>query len=321
MLSAALACEESSPEDFRTRETKAYAVTDSMGATPRNHHVIPVTARASLIENSGATMSIEQPGVLFTINDSGSEPVLFALDTTGADRGAWRISNARNVDWEALSSGPCTLPAADPVSVQRVTRCLYIGDVGDNEAKRSFVQIYQVPEPVAQDGGYTGTLTARALTFTYQDGPHDVEAMFIGTDGSVNLITKRAMRNWRASLRPALIFTIPVSAWHSDERVTAMLTDSLPIIPGSAIQRTITDASLSWDGTLLAARTYRQVYVMAMDTATRRVARRAARVCNVFNLDERQGEGMTWFLGTRRLLLTSEGRGEPMHVIDCPLPR
>ena len=315
------ACAEPSEDQFRQQETRAYSATDSMGAIPQNHHVIPVAARQELVENSGATMSVEQPGVLFTINDSGNEPVLFALDTAGADRGAWRVLNAPNVDWEAISGGPCSVALADSITVARVSRCLYIADVGDNDAKRGAVHIYQLPEPAAQDSGFTDSLRAQSLTFTYEDGQHDVEAMFIGNDGSVNLVTKRPLRTWRASLRPALIFSIPASAWHADEPVIATLVDSLPIIPGSAIQRTITDASLSWDGRFLAARTYRQVYVMAMDTATRRVARRAARVCNIFDLNEKQGEGITWFLGSDRLLLTSEGRAEPMHVINCPMPQ
>ena len=194
-LSLAAACGEMEKEDFRKSETRAYAATDSMGATPMNHRAIPVRARATLLENSGATMSVEQPGVLFTINDSGNEAYLFALDTTGIERGAWRVTNATNVDWEAISGGPCTLPAEDADTALRVSRCLYIGDVGDNEARRNAVHIYQVPEPVAQDSGYTGSLRARQLAFTYEDGQHDVEAMFVARDGSINLVTKRAPQN------------------------------------------------------------------------------------------------------------------------------
>jgi hypothetical protein len=91
----------------------------------------------------------------------------------------------------------------------------------------------------------------------------------------------------------------------------------LPLIPGSALQRTITDAALSRDGRWLAARTYRQLYIIAVDPQTGKIAQTPPRVCNIFDLFELQGEGITWFGGTDRLLLTSEGRGEPMHVIRC----
>lgn len=31
-------------------------------------------------------------------------------------------------------------------------------------------------------------------------------------------------------------------------------------------------------------------------------------------------KGISWYLDTRKLLLTSEGRTEPLRVIECPLP-
>lgn len=311
---------ESSDESLKARETKLYAVTDTMGALPVSHRAIAVTAREGLVENSGVAMSGEQPGVLFTINDSGNEPVLFALDTTGADRGAWRISNAPNVDWEALSAGPCSTPGPPADSARRTSRCLYIGDVGDNDANRDSVHIYQLAEPRAQGAGFIDTLRARRLTFRYEDEPHDVEAMYVTADGTVHLVTKRALRAWHLKLRPSLVFRIPASAWKSDEPVVAKLADSLPIVPGSALQRTITDASISADGLLLAARTYRQVYIMAVDPVTHAVSQAPPKTCNVFSLEERQGEGLAWFGSTRLLLLTSEGQNEPMHLISCPMP-
>src|SRR5438270_7424595 len=95
---------------------------------------VPTHVRADLVENSAAVMSAQYPGVLYSVNDSGNEPVLFALDTVGADRGTWRIVGAANVDWEAASIGPCS----DDVR----PRCIYIGDVGDNQGFHKSHVIY-----------------------------------------------------------------------------------------------------------------------------------------------------------------------------------
>ena len=305
-------------ETFRARETTLYAQTDSMGAAPVRHSVIAVKTRQALVENSGAAMSTEQPGVLFTINDSGNEPILFALDTTGADRGAWRVEGATNVDWEAISAGPCTNAPPVPDASAYVARCLYIGDVGDNDATHSSLKVYQLREPRAQSADFTGAIPARALTFTYDNGKHDVEAMFVTSDGSINLVTKRPLRTATLRLRPALVFRIGSKAWSRSESAVARLVDSLPIIPGSALQRTITDASISTDGRWLAARTYRQLYIMRVDSATHAISQQKPRVCNIFDLNELQGEGMTWLVSSNRLLLTSEGRDEPLQIIECP---
>lgn len=312
-------CEKPPETDFRQRETKLYAKTDTMGAAFERHRTLAVTTRDSLVENSGAAMSADQPGVFFTINDSGHDALLFALDTTGADRGAWRVANARNVDWEAISLGPCTadVPRAD--SIGYTSRCLYIGDVGDNDARYDSVTIYQVAEPRARSKDFLGTIEAVSRSFTYEDGPHDVEAMFVARDGSISLVTKRALRSGGSTLRPALVFRIPPTAWASREKVVATLTDSLPIVLESALQRMITDAALSPDGRWLAARTYRQLYVMKVDPVTGAVDQSRPRVCNIFDLNELQGEGLTWVKPPATLLLTSEGKNEPLHIIDCPV--
>jgi hypothetical protein len=288
---------------------------DSMGAAPTDVRRIPINARRGLRENSGATMSASQPDVLFSVSDAGNEPVLFALDTTGADRGAWLVRGARNVDWEAISSGPCAAAGADRARSSS-TRCLYIGDVGDNDARRRTLTLYRLAEPRARTTGETTAISADALSFSLEGGPRDIEAMFVAPDGAVHLITKRADRSPAGRLRPARVYALPASAWSTGPAV-ARLVDSLPIVPGSAPLRTITDAALSADGARLAVRTYTQLFVFDTDPASGRVRRPApTAVCDLVSLNEPQGEGITW-LGAR-LLLSSEGRGEPLRIISCP---
>ena len=292
---------------------RAYTGTDSMGAAPLAPLAVPIHTR-ELPENSAAAMSRTQPGVLFTINDSGNEPVLFAIDTTGAPRGAWRVNGARNVDWEAASIGPCA-PDGAPA-------CVYIGDTGDNDDVRTTVSIYRVAEPRAQSGPVIGTVDAARLDYAYPDGPHDVEAMYVAPNGDTFLITKRPIADAARHLRPALVFRIPASAWSSRARLVAERVDSLEIVPGSAPLRVVTDAALSPNGRHLAVRTYMQVYVFATDSATGRVDHRVApSACNVVSLGEAQGEGIGWADDDGRLVLTSEGRGSPLELATCPLPR
>lgn len=293
--------------------SRPYTGTDSMGAAPAAPSSVPIHTR-ELPENSAAAMSRTQPGVLFTINDSGNEPVLYAIDTTGALRGAWRVDGARNVDWEAASIGPCATAEAP--------ECVYVGDTGDNDAARSTVTIYRVAEPQAQPRRTATTVDAERLDFKYPDGPHDVEAMYIAPNGDTFLITKRPSADAAGHLRPALMFRLAASAWHSGTRITAERVDSLEIVPGSAPLRVVTDAALSPNGRHLAVRTYMQVYVFATDSATGRVDHRVApSVCNVVSLGEAQGEGITWVDDVGRFALTSEGRDSPLELAACPLPR
>ncbi len=291
---------------------------DSASVVPSKVTAIRLQARTELTENSAAAASWTQPGIFFTINDAGNQPLLFAFDSTGADRGAWRIAGARNVDWEAASTGPCS-PNAQ--SAAPAPSCVYIGEVGDNDRKRPTRAIYKVAEPAAQGAGYTGSLTPATLVFRYPDQPHDVEAMYVAPNGDAFLITKRQLRDDAKERRQALVFTLPATAWSANAPVVATLVDSLPIVPGSAPKRQITDAALSPDGRHLAVRTYREVYIFVTDSATGRVDGTVPpAVCNLVALDRYQGEGIAWYGRRGTLLLTSEGRESPMFAVDCPLP-
>src|SRR5438876_6301733 len=66
-----------------------------------------------LVESSGVAVSRAYPGVLWTHNDSGDGPYLYATDLRGTDRGALLVPGAQAIDWEDMSLGPC--PVAFPL--------------------------------------------------------------------------------------------------------------------------------------------------------------------------------------------------------------
>src|SRR5688572_29498225 len=76
-----------------------------------------------LPESSGLALSARHEGVLWTHNDSGDRPEVFAVDAAGGFRGISAITGARNEDWEDIAVGPC--PGGGS--------CLYVADTGDNE--------------------------------------------------------------------------------------------------------------------------------------------------------------------------------------------
>ena len=69
-------------------------------------------------------------GKLWTINDSGGLPALYAFDTiSGEIVQRITVSNAQNIDWESLAMD------ADHI---------YIGDFGNNAGTRDDLVIYKV---------------------------------------------------------------------------------------------------------------------------------------------------------------------------------
>jgi hypothetical protein len=316
-LAFATACSERS--DSFDEWPKEVVASDSLGVFPTDTATLGELSRPGLDESSGAASSVAQRGVVFTINDSGNEPLLYALDTTGTDRGAWRVRGARNVDWEAIALGPCGAP--DTSGTDRVaSSCVYIGDVGDNTAQRVTRTIYRVAEPTAESAGFTGsTRPAEQLVYRYSDGPRNVEAMYVAPDGGIYLIMKNTPRRSAGRGQRARVYHLSPGAWEAPAPATAQLVDSLPIVPGSALGRQITDAAVSPDGRHVAVRTYSQVYIFASDSTTGRIdTARAPAVCNITAFLD-VGEGVSWLDTSGALLLTAEGRGVPIYRVKCPL--
>lgn len=237
-------------------------------------------ANDDLIESSGLVRSRTQAGVLWTLNDSGNPPDLFATDTLGGNLGVVRVAGARNVDWEALSLARCG-----------TGDCLYAADVGNNRHERSPVEIYRIREPRA--GKDSVASVDAVLRIRWPDRPPDIEAVFVTARQDVFLITKIKADT------PA-VFRIPGSAWRQREVLARQLqTLSLPRTEGNQV----TDAALSDDERRVAIRGYRYIYFFAFDGA--RLTFEPGR-CDAKGLDV-QGEGLAWLRGDT-LATTSERR-------------
>lgn len=143
---------------------------------------VPVTGRTladpEINELSGLAASRLHPGVVFGINDSGGLPVVYAIDQSGATAARLRLAGIEARDWEALAPGW----DADG----RPT--LWIGGIGDNLGDQERVRLLQIHEP--------DTLADQSMAFqeywiTYQDGPHDAEALLVHPrTGEITVVTK-----------------------------------------------------------------------------------------------------------------------------------
>lgn len=261
-------------------------------------------AAARLTESSGVAVSHAHPGILWTHNDSGDGPYVYATDLHGSDRGAVRVAGARAVDWEDIALGPCPRVGRD---------CLYLGDIGDNLQRRSSVSIYVVTEPrppASPADTQRVTETARAVRLRYPDGPHDAEALYVSPRDSAIYIVSKGRGG------PIRLYRVPPGAWETQRTVTAELVQTLAIRPDPSAGRLVTGAAIRRDGRLVAVRTYTEVYFFTPEDGGRLVA--AGPVCPIGGL-ERVGEAVD-FLSGRTLVLTSEadpfGRGT-IHTVRC----
>lgn len=116
--------------------------------------------------------------VLWSHNDSGGGPDLFAFGLDGAARGTVALADTVALDWEDIAwardddGGPLLL----------------LADIGDNAEARVSLWVHVVEEP-SPDAGEVPVL--QTLTLAYEDGPRDAEALFVDpVEGALYIVSK-----------------------------------------------------------------------------------------------------------------------------------
>ena len=257
---------------------------------------------ADLPEASGVAASRKTAGQLWLHNDSG-QPALFAVAADGTPRGRVRVYGAGVRDWEDIDVGPCPQGS-----------CIYIGDIGDNNARRRDVVIYRVAEPDPSAGTSS---PSESMRLTYPDGPKDAEAFFVLPNGNLFLVTK-------GERGPAVLYRVP----EFRDGTTAQLARVATVVDAegsanAAVARSsrITGAASSRDGRWVALRSLHAVTFYAADEFTAGNVREILRF-DVSAFREIQGEGIA-FGEDGTVWLSSEGGGSgrqgTIARLDCTL--
>jgi hypothetical protein len=277
----------------------------ALGCTPpaesaRECQIVqPSTALAGgLEESSGVAASEAHPGILWTHNDSGNEPELTAIHASGERVAAARLGGVRMTDWEDLSLAPCESGS-----------CLYVGDIGDGEARRREIAILRVPEP---DPSADTEVRAERFPARYPDGPRDAEAMFVLPSGEIHLVTKG-----RTGSVEIFRYPLPLRAGE-----TVTLEPVRMLAAGrQSLDRQVTGASASPSGDWVALRTYKSLQLWQTATLLSG-AGTPHLVVDLAPLGEPQGEAVA-LLDNGTVVVTSEG-GFPgavgsVAVLRCQL--
>jgi len=210
-------------------------------------------------EASGLAVSQRAPELLWTHNDSGNAPVLYAIDPSGSFLGSVRIEGAKNRDWEDIASyeidGLAYLIAAD---------------IGDNNAVYPECVLYIIAEPDPAALSPTRELVAepvRIIRYVYPDGPRDCESLAVDIrEQAIYLISKRA--------QPPILYRLPL--FPEDTIARPLIAEKLGpvngILPPSGLLSRMPvpwgkwraqpcSLDISPDGKIAAVLTYGEVYL------------------------------------------------------------
>lgn len=163
---------------------------------------------ADLTESSGFAPSRRAANLLWSHNDSGGEPVVYALGHDGSDRGRVRITGATNNDWEDIASFTLDGQAY-----------LLIADTGDNRAVRTDCRLYVIAEPDPANlapGREVTVPIAWEIPVRYADQPRDCESVCVdAAEKAVYLLSKREhpVGLYRLPLRPEKTGSAPAATF------------------------------------------------------------------------------------------------------------
>lgn len=246
-------------------------------------------------EASGLAASRTYPGVLWTLNDSGNEPNLFAIDTNGNTIATLPI-RARNRDWEDLATGP---------GPDTSRNYLFIAETGDNEAIHDSVIIYRLSEPNPY-AACKAPQSADTIKFRYPDGARDAETLLIDPrTRDWFIVTKR-----EDSVR---VYRLPYP-----QQPGVMLK---PSYCGSLPLWYVTGGSISPDGAKILLKTYPEIFYFergpdeTLDAALFRTPKSLPYV------REPQGEAVAWAADCQSFYTLSEERANIEAVLYKYTPK
>lgn len=151
-----------------------------------------------LKEASGLALSKQFPNRFYHHNDSGSGGYFYVTDLSGAHTKEIAFTYNKVKDVEDISVGPCGSG-----------QCIFIGDIGDNDFKRPSIDIWIIPETERLKGIEQ---SARKITVTYPDGPHNAESLAVHPlTGDLYILTKE-LRPKQRRAEPAKLFKLAQSS-------------------------------------------------------------------------------------------------------------
>ncbi len=238
-------------------------------------------------EASGLAASEKNANILWTHNDNNANLFAINLDCEIIGKFALNVPNAKDV--EDIAWGR-----------DENASYLYIGDIGDNDARYATRKIYKIKEPTL-NGKTDSTITieqVETIEYAYPDGSRDAEALFVEpTTKNIYVISKREenVRVYRLK-HPQSTDTI----------TTAEFITTLPFGYEGFEGSGVTASDITRDGSEILIKTYFKMYYYKRVKGQAIKEALSSEPREVEYRPEPQGEAVCWDAGAAGYYTLSE---------------
>ena len=243
-----------------------------------------------LKEISGIAASINNPKHFWVHNDAGNKAEVYLLDESLQVKLICQLKGIENLDWEDISVGP----GPDPDK-----QYVYIGDIGDNDAKAREKYIYRFEEPALAGDMKREISVVSKITFQLEGGSRDTETL---------LLDPKTKNLYVVSKREQSVHLYELKYPYDANINIASRLISLPMTR-------VVGGDFSRDGNEILLKNYDHVYYWNADSSLSIAERLTSPASQLSYKREPQGEAITWAHdGSGFYTLSEVTKGESVYL-------
>ncbi len=268
-------------------------------------NVVGRLQRKEMDEISGIAASGINSDIYYVHNDSGDTSRFFAMLPSGHVKSTIYFKGDPTElhgvhDCEDIAVGPG--PAKGKSYV-------YLGDIGDNDAIRSYITVYRMEEKKAWASDSLSTADAVPVHLKYPDGPKDAETLMIDPIEKLMYIVSKRQDS-------VTVYTSPLNFKPNS---TVVLTKRCRIFfKGLKLFKWITAGDISKDGRQVLIKSYTKVYYWKRD-GNEPIWKTLQKPPHILPYEqEKQDEAIGFTPDGKGYYTTSEGVYSPIYFYKIP---
>lgn len=250
---------------------------------------------AAINELSGLVVSSKSDNLMWVHNDSGDKSYVYLINNAGKKLATINYNKeVRDCEDIALYHPNNQKPL------------IFVGDIGDNKAKREYISIYKFEEPnTSKIKKNIEIKNAEEIKLKYPDGARDAECLIIDPiDKNIYIISKR-----EDSVK---VYSAPINT--AKNKIITLKKEATLFFPGFIHIKWITAGDISRDGKQILVKSYGNIFYWKRNANETFIDAIKKPFKILSYKPETQGEAIGFTNDGKKYYTISEGKGAIIYL-------